>query len=76
MSDGVGIALSGQETAERQTQELMLKEIIAHNGEVLLCKTCVNARGLQNAKWIDGVAVGTLQDLAKWTLEADTALSF
>ena len=76
MSDSVGIALSGQSTAEKQTHELLLKEVIANGGKVLLCKTCVSARGLQNANWVEGVGIGVLDDLARWTLEADSTLSF
>ena len=76
MSDSVGIALSGQDTATKQTHALMLEDIIANGGKVLLCKTCVNARGLQNAKWVDGAGIGTLDDLARWTFEANSTLCF
>lgn len=76
MSDAVGIAVSGQGTAEIQTHELMLREIIGDGAEVKLCKSCVSARGLQNAKWIEGVSIGSLDDLARWTLEADSTLCF
>lgn len=76
MSDGVGVALSGQNTAEKQTHEFMLQEIIANGAQVMLCKTCVNARGLADAHWVDGVKIGTLNDLAQWTLTADSTLCF
>lgn len=76
MSDSVVIALSGQDTAAKQTHELLLKEIIANGGKVLLCKTCVSARGLQNANWIEGTGIGTLNDLARWTLESHSTLCF
>lgn len=76
MSDGVVSALSNQQTNEKQTLELMLQEIMTNGGEVLLCKTCVYARGLQDAKWITGAKIGTLNDLVQWTLEADSTLSF
>ena len=76
MSDSVGIALSNQQTAEKQTHEMMLEEIISNGGEVLLCKTCIAARGLQDAKWIEGVGIGTLNELAHWTLTADSTLNF
>lgn len=76
MSDAVGIALSGQNAAGATTHETMLKEIISNGAEVLMCQTCINSRGLQDAKWIEGVKVGTLNDLAAWTLKADSTLSF
>ncbi len=76
MSDSVGIAVSSQNTAEKQTHELLLKEIIANDGKILLCKTCVSARGLQNINWVEGVGIGTLDDLARWTLSADSTLCF
>ena len=76
ISDGVGIALSGQDVGTQQTHEFLVKQIIENGGKILLCQTCIHSRGLQNANWIDGVEVGTMQDLAKWTLEADNILSF
>ena len=76
MSDAVGLALSGQDIAGAQTHEMMLKEIIGNGAQVLLCKTCISARGLQCAKWVEGIGVGTLNDLAEWTLSADSTLSF
>ena len=76
MSDGVGVAVANQQTAEKQTLEIMLKEIAANGAQVLLCKTCVAARGLEGVRWVDGVGIGTLNDLADWTLSADTTLCF
>jgi len=76
MSDSVVMALSGQQTGEKQTLELMLNDVVSFGGEVLLCKTCVNARGLDKANWIKGVNIGTIHDLAQWTLEADSTLCF
>lgn len=76
MSDAVVTALPNQQMTKEQTLKLMLNEVIANGAEVLLCKTCIQARGLQEMKWIDGVQIGTLNDLANWTLTAHSTLSF
>ena len=38
---------------------------------IKLCTSCVKARGLLDAKLIDGVTLGTLDDVSEWTLWAD-----
>ena len=43
---------------------------------VVLCKTCADGRGIADLPLIDGVEVGTLVDLAQWTLAADKVLTF
>ena len=47
-----------------------------HNGEVGLCSTCMDARGLRDDELIDGARRGTLGQLAHWSVEADKVLAF
>ena len=54
-----------------------LIDILAAQGaEIKLCTSCVKARGLLDAKLIDGVTLGTLDDVSEWTLWADKVLTF
>ena len=54
-----------------------LIDILAAQGaEIKLCTICVKARGLLDAKLIDGVTLGTLDDVSEWTLWADKVLTF
>ena len=48
----------------------------AQGAEIKLCTSCVKARGLLDAKLIDGVTLGTLDDVSEWTLWADKVLTF
>ncbi|HHZ4655085.1 TPA: DsrE family protein, partial [Salmonella enterica] len=40
------------------------------------CKTCADGRGITPLPLIDGVEIGTLVELAQWTLAADKVLTF
>lgn len=76
LSDAVPTALAGQKTAAPPNLGEMLAEIISMGAAVHVCRTCVEARGLEKADWLDGVAIGTMPELAQWTLEADKVVSF
>ena len=54
----------------------MLEILTAQNVPVKLCKTCTDGRGITSLPLIDGVEVGTLVELAQWTLNADKVLTF
>jgi uncharacterized protein involved in oxidation of intracellular sulfur len=51
---------------------LMLGKI----GEVGLCGTCMDARGMIDADMVDSAKRSTLAQLADWTAEADKVLVF
>lgn len=76
LSDAVPLALAGQQVASGQSLGDMLDQLLAVGADVRVCRTCVEARGLQNAEWLDGVEIGTMPELAEWTLEADKVISF
>lgn len=54
----------------------MLEILTAQNVAVKLCKTCTDGRGITGLPLIDGVEIGTLVELAEWTLSADKVLTF
>lgn len=76
MSDAVTATLRGQKPAEGYHIGQMLEILTAQNTPVALCKTCTDARGITDLPLIDGVRIGTLVELASWTLEADKVLTF
>jgi uncharacterized protein involved in oxidation of intracellular sulfur len=49
---------------------------VLRKGEVMLCGTCMDARGIREEELIDGAKRGTLAQLADWTAEADKVLVF
>jgi uncharacterized protein involved in oxidation of intracellular sulfur len=76
MADAVTCAKAGQKVPEGYyNAQLMLGKVV-HNGEVLLCGTCMDVRGLHADEIIEGALRGTLAQLADWTIEADKVLVF
>jgi uncharacterized protein involved in oxidation of intracellular sulfur len=77
MADAVIAAKAGQKTPDGYYNiERMLKRVVAGNGKVLLCGTCMDARGLDDASLMEGARRGTMDELAGATLEADKVLIF
>lgn len=77
MADAVGGALEGQATPQGYYNlERMLGSVVRRGGEVSLCGSCVDARGLADAAWVEGATRGTIDQLADWTVEADKVLVF
>lgn len=76
MADAVACAKAGQKVPEGYYNiQLMLGKII-RKGEVLLCGTCMDARGVSAGELMEGAMRGTLAQLADWTVEADKVLVF
>lgn len=76
MADAVGCAKSGQKVPEGYYNiQLMLAKTL-RKGEVALCGTCMDARGLTEADMLDGARRSTLAELAQWTAEADKVLVY
>lgn len=76
LSDAVPMALSGQKVAAPPNLGEMMAQIIDMGATVHVCRTCIEARGLENAAWLDGIGIGTMPELAQWTLDADKVVCF
>lgn len=77
MADAVVAAKSGQKTPDGYYNvERMLKGIIAGKGRILLCGTCMEARGLSDADIMTGARRSSMAELAKMTLSAEKVLVF
>jgi len=77
MADAVVSARSGQKTPEGfYNIERMLNRVLAGKGRVLLCGTCMDARGLTQSDLIEGATRSTMDELAAETLAADKVLVF
>lgn len=76
LADAVVCAKHGQKVPQGfYNLELMLKSV-ARKGEVLLCGTCMDARGLTDEEIIEGGKRSTMPELAERTLAADKVLVF
>jgi len=77
MADAVVAARAGQKTPDGYYNiERMLKRVLASNGKVLLCGTCMDARGLDDAALMAGARRSTIDELAAATADADKVLVF
>ena len=76
MADAVACAKTGQKVPEGYYNvQLMLGKVL-RKGEVALCGTCMDARGMTDANLVNGCKRGTMDLLTEWTLAADKVLSF
>lgn len=76
LADAVGSAKAGQKVPEGYYNvQLMLGKLL-RKGQVALCGTCMDARGLSDAEMIEGAKRGTMAQLAEWTASADRVLVF
>lgn len=76
LADAVSCAKAGQKVPQGYYNlELMLKSVL-RNGEVLLCGSCLDARGLRDEELVTGARRSTMDELAERTLAADRVLVF
>ncbi len=77
LADAVLAAKSGQKTPEGYYNiERMLKRVAAANGTILLCGTCMDARGISDAELIEGARRSMMDELATATIDADKVIVF
>jgi uncharacterized protein involved in oxidation of intracellular sulfur len=76
MADAVACAKRGQKVpAGYYNVELMIKSVL-RSGAVLLCGTCMDARGITDEEIVEGARRSTMDELANNTLEANQVLVF
>jgi uncharacterized protein involved in oxidation of intracellular sulfur len=76
MADAVIAARKGQKTPDGYyNMERMLKRVLA-KGTVLLCGTCMDARGMTDVDVMDGAKRSTMDELADTMLAAEKVLVF
>ena len=77
IGDASACAKSGQKVPQGYyNTEVMLKGVIRHNGEVGVCGTCLDARGIAETELTEGAKRSTLEQLTDWTAWADKIITF
>jgi uncharacterized protein involved in oxidation of intracellular sulfur len=77
LGDAAACARSGQKVPQGYYNlDRMIQVVAQHRGEVGVCGSCMDARGLQDADLVEGSRRSTLEELADWTLWADRVLVF
>lgn len=77
MADAVTAAISAQGTPQGYYNiERMLQSVLAKGGEVKLCGTCCEARGITSLPLVEGAEISTMIQLAQWSVESERVLVF
>jgi len=77
MGDAVFAAKAGQQTPNGYYNlERMLKALIANGGKLLLCGSCMDARGIQEQELLEGSRRSTLDEVTELTLVTEKLLVF
>jgi uncharacterized protein involved in oxidation of intracellular sulfur len=77
MADAVAAAKAGQKTPDGfYNVERMLKRFVTGRSKVVLCGTCMDARGLMEGDIMQGARRSTMDELAAAAIAADKVLVF
>ncbi len=77
MGDAVTCAKAGQKVPQGfYNIELMVNRVIRSRGQVGLCDSCVDARGMVAAEIVEGAHRSSMEELAQWTQWADKVVVF
>ena len=76
MSDASFVGLPNQQDGSGNGSGLQAMVEQYFGATIRLCRTCALARGLGDLPLIKGLEIGTLPELANWTLDADKVLTF
>ena len=77
IGDGAACAKSGQNVPNGYYNiERMLKAIARRGGDVGVCGTCMEARGIGDSELAEGLRRSSMDELTDWTLAAGRVLTF
>ena len=77
MGDAAVAAKSGQRVPQGYYNvQSMVAAVVRHGGEVAVCGTCLEARGIGETELMEGTRRSTLEELTTWVVEADKVLTF
>lgn len=77
IGDAAACAKGGQKVPKGYYNlEVMLKAVARAGGEIGVCGTCMDARGIADAELADGCRRSTMDELTEWTQSADRVLVF
>lgn len=77
MGDAAACGHRGQKTPQGYYNlESMIHGVARRGGEVALCGSCMDARGITAEDLAEGCRRGSLEELTDWTLSADQVLVF
>ena len=77
IGDAAACAKSGQKVPEGYYNiQVMLGRVVRNRGQVGVCGTCMDARGIAESELIEGTHKSSLAELTAWTQWADKVIVF
>jgi uncharacterized protein involved in oxidation of intracellular sulfur len=77
IGDAAACAKAGQKVAEGfYNIQVMLGRVVRNRGQVGVCGTCMDARGIAESELVEGTHKSSLAELATWTQRADKVIVF
>lgn len=77
IGDAAACAKAGQKVPEGfYNIQVMLGRVVRNNGQVGVCGTCMDARGITESELLEGTHKSTLAELTSWTQWADKVIVF
>ena len=77
IGDAAACAKTGQKVPQGYYNlEMMLGSVARRGGEIGVCGTCMDARGISDVELADGCHRSTLDELTDWTQTTDRVLVF
>jgi len=77
MGDAASCAKTGQKLPQgHYNLELMVGSVARRGGEIGVCGTCMDARGISDVELAEGCHRSSLDELTDWTQAADQVLVF
>ena len=77
IGDAASCAKSGQKVPQGYYNlEVMLRSVAKHGGDIGVCGTCMDARGITETELMEGTHRSTLEQLTDWTQWADKIVVF
>ncbi len=77
IGDAAACAKAGQKVPEGfYNIQVMLGRVVRNSGQVGVCGTCMDARGITESELLEGTHKSTLAELTTWTQWADKLIVF
>lgn len=77
IGDAAACAKAGQKVPEGfYNIQVMLGRMVRNRGQVGVCGTCMDARGITESELLEGTHKSTLAELSTWTQWADKLIVF
>lgn len=77
MADAAACAKAGQTTPNGYYNiERMIRSVLHNKGEVKICGSCADSRGIKKDNIIEGTQMSSMAELTAWYMSSDKIISF